>query len=541
MSHIHDRRPHLFVRTVIWGSDIFLTLLVLLNSKTGWVFYLNENRIYCRGLFGYAGYLQVALLMVVVILVILCNWNQIDRGGRNMIVLGIPIVMLFVLYQILYPTILLNGIIGAFAAFLFYLNFESRSVDTDTVTRLPNLSAFIQHFELMRRKKQSCQVILVSLREFGAFNSAYSFHLGNEALYVIAEWLERFFHEGNLYRFGSAVFAGIIPYESETLADQKIKTLMETFPKEWQLKDHVYRMDSCFTDCVINPDQRPTEIVEEIEYTRRKCKLGGIRYLRVNDQMIAEMNRRKYLSDYLQQAVDRKLFQMWYQPIYCVETGTYTAAEALIRLRDENGNFLSPEEFITLAEETGIMAEIGSMMIQQVYAFLAEMPRIPITQIAFNLSACMLRPSDFSKTLTELQQKYRIPKEQVAFEVTERIFMEHDLEIQEALNQMQQNGCQFLLDDFGTGFSNFATTMLFPFSKIKLDKSLIWNSELEKFDTVRTLVDLFHRAGKLVVAEGIETKEQADRLTEMGVDFLQGYYFQRPMSPEQFRRFMLES
>ena len=143
--------------------------------------------------------------------------------------------------------------------------------------------------------------------------------------------------------------------------------------------------------------------------------------------------------------------------------------------------------------------------------------------------------------MTELQHKYQIPKEQVTFEVTERIFMEHDLEIQEALNQMQQNGCQFLLDDFGTGFSNFATTMLFPFSKIKLDKSLIWNSELEKFDTVRTLVDLFHRAGKLVVAEGIETKEQADRLIEMGVDFLQGYYFERPMSPEQFRSFMLES
>lgn len=539
MSHIHNKTPHMIVHVMIWLSNIVLVLMTLLNAKTGMLFYFDADRTYCRGQFWYAGYVQVILLMTVVVLVMLCNWQQIDRGGRNMISLGIPIVMLIVLYQLLYPEMLLNGIVGAFAAFLFYLNFESRNVDTDTVTRLPNLNAFMQNAERMRREKQSYQMILVSLRDFGAFNSAHGFYLGNEALYVISAWLEHFFHDGNLYRFGSAVFAGVVPYESEPLADKKIQTLIQTFPQEWKLRDRVYRIDSYFADCLAEPTMRPSEIVEQIEYTRGQCKRGGIRYLRLNEQMIAEMNRRKYLFDYLQQAVDRKLFQMWYQPIYCVKTGTYTAAEALIRLRDDSGKFLSPEEFVTLAEENGIMAAIGSMTIQQVYAFLAEIPKIPIPQIAFNLSACMLRSSDFSKTLAELQHKYQIPKEQVTFEVTERIFMEHDLELQEALRQMQQAGCQFLLDDFGTGFSNFSTTMLFPFSKIKLDKSLIWNSELEKFDTVRTLVDLFHRAGKLVVAEGIETKEQADRLIEMGVDFLQGYYFQRPMSPEQFRSFIL--
>ena len=205
--------------------------------------------------------------------------------------------------------------------------------------------------------------------------------------------------------------------------------------------------------------------------------------------------------------------------------------EALLRLKDTDGTMISPAEFIPVAEEVGLIDKIGWIVLDKVCAFLSHHPELDIRTASVNMSMQQFMDFGFTDKIEECLQRHQLQPGRIRIEITERMISENPQRTAEILQSLTENGIQFYLDDFGMGYSNFAGVLSLPIETIKLDMTLVHGAlESErKFIVLKSIITMLRRAGYSVVAEGIETEEQANILKGLGADRLQGYYYYRPM------------
>lgn len=250
--------------------------------------------------------------------------------------------------------------------------------------------------------------------------------------------------------------------------------------------------------------------------------------------------RRRELLRLVRQALAGDSFELYYQPVYDCERRQFRSAEGLIRLRDENGGLVSPGEFIPLAEGAGLMGEISRQVLEKAVSFLERYPAGFLEQLSINLSAGELEDGKFLDWTWKLLEHHRVLARRLRIELTERVRPASPGKLQEAMERLTDAGTGFYLDDFGVGYSNLERMLSLPFEAVKLDASLTagLRQDERKYRSIRHMVSMLHEAGFLVVAEGIETGEEAGKAKELFVDRIQGFYYARPMPESRFLEFM---
>jgi EAL domain-containing protein (putative c-di-GMP-specific phosphodiesterase class I) len=214
----------------------------------------------------------------------------------------------------------------------------------------------------------------------------------------------------------------------------------------------------------------------------------------------------------------------------------------LLRLKEKDGTFVSPAEFIPIAEKTGQINAISWFVIEQTCYALAENRELDGVRASINLPMLHLVDPLFESRLNKIVDKYNIPHDRISFEFTERVILE-DLDIAEKnMSRLANSGYTFYLDDFGVGYSNFNCVLRLPLKTVKLDMTLTSTTETltKNGSLVRILTDLFHGMGLQVVAEGAENSEQVKLLRKFGVDGIQGYYFAKPMPLTNLCEFLIQ-
>lgn len=226
-------------------------------------------------------------------------------------------------------------------------------------------------------------------------------------------------------------------------------------------------------------------------------------------------------------------FLIYYQPLLNVDDGNFTEAEALLRLRDQNGNFVPPDVFIPIAEQDGLINEIGCMVLDRVSHYIHTMLKCgsDIDSISVNLSVVQLMQDNVDARLLDIIHRNEISPNRILLEVTESTLVKDYQQIGDKIRTMSEAGIQFALDDFGTGYSNISHVIDMPFDVVKIDKSLIWDSvQNKKCSTViRQLTKVFQSINLGVTAEGVETKAHDDFVRQCGCDKIQGFRYAQPM------------
>jgi EAL domain-containing protein (putative c-di-GMP-specific phosphodiesterase class I) len=233
-------------------------------------------------------------------------------------------------------------------------------------------------------------------------------------------------------------------------------------------------------------------------------------------------------------------FEIWFQPVYSNSNKAFTSIEVLLRLKEKSGSFISPAEFIPIAENTGQIVPITWFVIEETCKALAENAELDGLSASINLPMIHLVDPGFESRLNRIVDGYGLSHERISFEFTERVILD-DLDVAEKnMRKLSNSGYSFYLDDFGVGYSNFNCAMRLPLKTVKLDMSLTATTEKlkENNNLVCILTDLFHDMGLHVVAEGAETAEQVELLQKYGVDGIQGYYFAKPMPLAKLRKFL---
>lgn len=253
------------------------------------------------------------------------------------------------------------------------------------------------------------------------------------------------------------------------------------------------------------------------------------------------------IEETVKTALSQNRLEVFYQPIYNTRTGKYTSAEALIRMKDRNGKFIPPDVFIPIAEKSSLIIDIGDFVLEQVCQTLSEerLSEFGFSYIEVNLSIIECLQSNLASKIMGTLKKYNVDPTQINLEITETASDDFNDIVDQNIKIMNKYGITFSIDDFGTGYSSLTRILALQLQIIKLDKSIVQAPFLSNDKNAMLLLENFVSTalstGAQIVAEGVETKEMARGIVDLGCDYIQGFYFSRPLPKEDFIRLIREN
>lgn len=249
------------------------------------------------------------------------------------------------------------------------------------------------------------------------------------------------------------------------------------------------------------------------------------------------------MDEIIKRAIKNKDFKMYYQPIYSTKLKKFVSAEALIRLEDKKYGFISPDIFITAAEENGSIHQIGDFVIDSVCNFVSrsDFSKLGLKYIELNLSVAQCVETDLVEKLDNCISKYGISSDLLNLEITETVGEGKPEILDYNINTLYRKGYRFSLDDYGTGYSNVKRLTELPLDIVKLDKSFV--DEMDKpqmWSVIVNTVNMFKEMNKIILVEGVEDQKTLDAFINLGCDYIQGYYFSKPIPEDEFVDFLMQ-
>lgn len=532
LEHVYDK--HCLHRAIVMLSVVMSCYLALLivNLFNGILFYFNEAGEYCHGPLNRCVFLMP--LIQLVFLFVCYRRNRISIGRSMKFVMWVmpPIVILLVVASMVFPNLLLNGVLSSFACLVLYLSFQSNTGNRDAITSVRNRSSFVAELDLRQKSNQPIQVISVTLRSYSDINLKHGQRIGDALLYEAGSYLERQFPLGNTFRTSNTTFSMILPLASMEENLSRLTTIQQRFQSPWILGELQLTVPFCIADLCYTCEEpiSAEELMEQLSYTVSLAKeKGGL--IRFNESLRLEMQEKKALQELIQRSIQEHRFRVWYQPIYCCTNDCFCSAEALLRLNDEHGKAISPSVFIPAAEDSGLICDLTWVVLEQVCQLLSSGELPETFNLSINLSMQQLSDPELPQKFKSYLDRYQISPERLKVEITERLLLQDAQFARRQLMSLASYGIQIYMDDFGTGYSNLSSILNYPFTSIKLDRSLVRNIPTDRQAElmVRTMLMMFHNLKKTVVVEGVEESETANHLKACGADMIQGFYYARPM------------
>lgn len=518
-------------------------LLIVVNLRTGILFYFDEQRNYHRGPLINAGYLIMFIQLLALLVITGKNRRCIERSMQKVMRIFPPTILALTVYQMIYPNVLFNGGIIVAANIILLVNFQNREIEQDILTPSGNRLSLHQELLLRVGGRQKFQVLTVSLQQFRTVNQRHGAKRGDALLYSISLWLEGLHPEGKSFRMGNLDFALLLPYDDPETARHLAQTVYDRFREPWILDNVSITPGAAFAEFIYTGQEGSADdILEILNFSLTLAKSRKDHFLRFDPSIYERMAEYDRVMKLLQSSLRENRFEAWYQPIYNCHTGRFTMAEALLRMRDAQGEMVPPAVFIPIAEANGFIDEITDVVMDQACRLLADPAAAALESVSVNLSAQQLLSEELIGKMDALLAQHSFDPGRLHLEVTERVLSENPQKMQAVMGELIKRGFSFCMDDFGTGQSNLSLVLENSFSCIKLDHSLIQGypeSERAAF-IVNSMLDMFHGIHCRLVVEGVEREPQATALIEHGVDCIQGFYYARPMPKAELLRLLAD-
>jgi diguanylate cyclase (GGDEF)-like protein len=414
----------------------------------------------------------------------------------------------------------------------------------DQLTDLPNRVLLRDRVEqaihVGMREDRKLALFILDLDSFKEVNDTLGHYSGDRLLKHVALRLRAVVRSSDtLSRLGGDEFAILLPVIREKNdVILVLKKIQNAFQSPFLLDGLKLEVQASI-GVAIFPDHGSDAdtIMQRADVAMYAAKQNNQGYLIYSTDYDKHSPRRLTLMGELRQAIDRNELLLHFQPKINIKTNTVTGAEALVRWQHPQHGFMAPDEFIPLAERTGLIKPLSMWVlkraIEQALAWHSQKLRL---NVAVNISPSTLHDMELPDAITGALASYPLPPHHITFEITEGSIIKDPVRALEILTRLAKMGIRISIDDFGTGYSSLAYLKKMPASEVKIDKSFVLDMLENENDAaiVRATIDLAHTLGLKVVAEGVENKETAHCLEELGCDILQGFYFSKPLSPEEF-------
>jgi diguanylate cyclase (GGDEF)-like protein/PAS domain S-box-containing protein len=426
----------------------------------------------------------------------------------------------------------------------------------DALTQLPNRTLFLDHLGLAmeqarRRKDTMVALLFIDLDRFKNINDSLGHGVGDELLVDLARRLTQFLRPGDtVARLGGDEFAILLnDMHGASDATRVAERVLELIRGKLVISGREVFTSASIGVALSNPGYRaPEEILRDADTAMYRAKAAGRGCYQVFDQtMHRSVVALLKLETELRKAVEEKQFVMHYQPIVSLEDKRIVGFEGLVRWRHRERGLVSPSRFIAVAEETGLIVPIGWWVLEQACRHAREwqraVPMDPPLYVSVNVSGKVVMQLDMYDRVVAILDETGLAPTSLRLEITENVIMDHGNLALEKLAQFHRLGVQFSVDDFGTGYSSLSYLQRFSYDTLKIDRSFISGMDTagDGSAIVKTIVALANMLKINVVAEGVETKLQLDRLREIGCSHAQGFWFSKPVDRSAAQEMLLHA
>ncbi len=427
-----------------------------------------------------------------------------------------------------------------------HVNRLSRQAFYDHLTGLPNRALFVDRLahaqKASARRKAMVAVLFMDLDNFKVVNDSLGHRAGDRLLVSVAERLEGCVRAGDtVARLGGDEFTVLLEdISGEAAATSTAERIQERLKAPFLVEDREVFV-SASIGIVIARNGKPgiDDLLRDADLAMYRAKARGRACYEVFDQSLNDQAQRRLdLEGEMRRAIDAGEFELHYQPVMSLESGAVTGVEALVRWQHPTRGLLLPDEFIALAEETGLIIPIGRLVLReacrQIKSWQEQFPMWPRLTVSVNVSGRQIQDSGLVEDVAQALRETELTPNSLILEITESVLMESKERVRSTLVRLKTLGVQIAIDDFGTGYSSLAYLKHFPVDVLKIDRSFVGalGQKSEDGAIVRTIVELAKTLGLVVTGEGIETEVQLTSLLAVSCDEGQGYYFARPAPAE---------
>ncbi len=415
----------------------------------------------------------------------------------------------------------------------------------DPLTDLPNRILFLdrlnQAINQAQRNNEKIALLFIDLDRFKEINDSFGHNSGDEVLIVCAERLHNCIRKiDTVARLGGDEFTILLDaLKSNNVIINIVEKIINRLSAPIYLGDDVFHVTASVGISLFpNDGQNAEQLLKNADAAMYKAKDDGKNtYHFYTKEMTEQAFERIFMENNLREALNRNEFEMYYQPQYNSSTNEIIGFEALVRWNHPERGVVSPEQFIPVAEETGLIVPLGRQILDMATATVAEWQRKGLTQarMAINVSAKQLRDVSFTQTLSAILDKNQCLPEWVELEITESSVMKNTEHTIKLLHQIRRRGITISIDDFGTGYSSLAYLKKLPINKVKIDRSFICNLPGDKDDAeiTKAIISMSRSLNLDIIAEGIETDEQRTFVNSEGCYMIQGYLYSKPVTYDE--------
>ncbi len=531
-----------------WGFILlFLPLAIFVGALIGNLFnqslfiYL-PGPTYQRGPFIWIAYAVSYLYLSASLVIILVNRKYHSKAQLTAIIVAFILQVGSSIFQFLVPNVLVEMFVTSLTLLTLSLFMENPEHFIDYKTMNFNFRSFTVTVRRMLDLKESFNVVLIHVTNAASLYSLYPHEQAiafNRACSAsLSEKARKIDHSAVVYYLGSATFAYVFRDRSK---EEAIKNLIQhdfSLPMTHAGISFLFNAKTCLVNC----PEDCSDATSLVSFATTFFDLTESDSLDVRPYRHHRGNLLFELDHILENAIAKKSFSVYYQGIYSLKQKRFIAAEALLRLKDDDYGTIMPGLMIPYAERRGKIVAISRVVMEKSFDFFIHHLRGKLDYIEINLSPLQLMDPNLPDDISSLAKTYGIKPEEIIFEITEGAAAMEDVALNNNIKALREQGYRIAIDDFGTGYSNLSRILRLDISVLKFDRSMTdLLAKGEQDDAFLGLFSIFSPRGIKLLFEGVETKEVAEKLTKMKADHIQGYYYSKTIPEEEFLSLLEQS
>lgn len=511
------------------------------------IFYEGGNVAYTYGPSCYAAYAGALILVVIILGKLILQGKAMNPKRRNAIILWMTIWVGAAVVQFLNSHLLLVGFSGALGIMILFFELENPEIFIDRNTGFYNRYAMLEYFGQKYRLGRHICGICISLEDTREREVPY---FKMEAVLSELAWFIRQLPETTVFKTDAREF--MLIFESQEAYENAREAVFNRFEQSW-LNENGSSADGA--PVYLQPRylllpsgavaKNAEELLSILKYFRLHYADAQENYtLVLDEEKVSKKRERDEMLEEIVQALKEDRVEVFFQPIYSTAQKKFVAAEALARIRRTDGSIIPPGLFIPIAEETGMIARIGETVFDKTCRFIKEndIARYGIDYIEVNLSVVQCENETLAEAYIEIMKKHDLAPRHINLEITESAAIVRKNILLDNMQSLIDYGMAFSLDDFGNGQSNLNYIVDMPVQIVKFDRDMTqayFQTSKAQF-VLQAATNMAHDMQLQVVAEGVETADQFAVLEALGIDYIQGYYFSKPIDAKSFLAFVRE-
>ncbi len=527
---------------------VIVTVLMLVNGFSPIVYYLDEQATYTRGSAFWVLYV-IAAFYIAYGTYYLFLYRKTVNVRRFWALLSVfPLMMIAVVIQMIYKNVVVEMFANACGILFITMMIQRAEERIDSETGLEKLSAYVSDMKRAFLNEKDVQIIMINLVNYKPLQEMLGYDASVDVKKMIAHKMvslnKQYGLDANLYYLGDGKYRFVVDGRHFENVEEVAQTMNKFMKEQLQFNQMDLNLISCV--CITRCPEDIADVDSLMAFGsdfNAKHYSGDVLYA-------ADHYRKEYydimkdIDRIIESALANHKFSVYYQPIYSVKEERFRSAEALLRLQDEKYGFISPDIFIGAAEKSGAIHKIGEFVLEEVCKFISDdrFAQLGLDYIEINVSVAQCMQNNLANQVLETIRKYNVKPEQINLEITETAASFSQKTMMENLLALNEAGVRFSLDDFGTGYSNMKRIASLPLYLVKLDKSF---TDIEGNPRVlivlENTIQMIKAMNMEIVVEGVETENLVKQFSDLQCEYIQGYYYSRPVPQDEFVKFIEEN